>query len=829
MSNFRSQNQLDDAVLMDGDGMFVGMNLRDPLDQLSEGMLGLSRNGRIDGAWEARRGIELKSGALTTSGAPLRLPFFLLDSSIVVSAAARSSNVVTIDLASAHGLTVADEAYLTLGTPGNATSPLTGVAAGSYLMTVVDADSLSFASTGSDGSLTPDGTHGKVWTYLYDDAVARVWGSCVFSDPSSSLAESVVLATSADAKLVALADYSVTNLPYPTGVTVTGRAELLQAFDRVYLFRDGVRAMEWVPKGKAVVSSAYVSATGVVSVSVKGHGLAAGDGVTLSDIGFATTDPNGAHVVATVVDADNFTVVIATGGGDETYTVNTGKLVADGFTHVLGGPYTQPQTFEIAGNAYGVSGGLVRVTVPSNSTIKAGDFVTVYDSDVSYIMALIGKSYQVTAATSTDIYFYAPVGNVTYGSGSGSQFIQIGGRFSVGGGFMHMPAPPWAVYFQRRLWVPYFYDNGGTASAPTYTDKGERDQIAASDILDGDSYDQIFSQFRITAGIADYLVGMYPFFNDYLMVFNRNSIHVVKGTQGSLSDTQVHELTREVGCLARGTIAGQGNRVFFLSDNGVYGLEFQDEYDLRGVQEPLSKPVQPLMDRVNKRLATEAVGIYFNNRYFLALPLDTLAGADDATGNNSVVIFNMLNGAWESLDTYGGGMFNVLDLLIGQAGKKNDLYLVNEVGGLHLTDARENATDVYSLDALSTSDTAAVDYEVQSRGYNMGNLERKKYHRAQVQLQSNRENATDVDFIFSTEDPDSPGETVADVDTLLDGSPLPAGEAGTFRFRLGNPRGIYGALTIRRKVIGVVPIGRPELASIKIDSTVTNRQTISQQ
>jgi hypothetical protein len=29
--------------------------------------------------------------------------------------------------------------------------------------------------------------------------------------------------------------------------------------------------------------------------------------------------------------------------------------------------------------------------------------------------------------------------------------------------------------------------------------------------------------------------------------------------------------------------------------------------------------------------------------------------------------------------------------------------------------------------------------------------------------------------------------------------------------------------------VGTNPIGRPEVASIKIDSTVTNRQTISQQ
>jgi hypothetical protein len=741
--------------------------------------------------------------------------------------------VVTINLASNHGLTVGESAYLTLGTPGNATAPLTGISAGAYLMTVTDADSLTFASTGADGALTPDGTHGKVWTYIYDNAVERVWGSCVFSDPSNSLAESAVLATSADAKLVAFSNYAITSLPYPTGTTLSAHCELLQAFDRVYLFRGGSQALEYIPKGRPVVASSYVTGTGVVSIQLKGHGLTVGDSVTVSNIGFSATpvtaDPNGTHTVATVVDADNFTYVIATGSGSETYTAGTGTVIAAGFTKVAGGAYTQPQTFEVLGNAYGVSSGLMRVTVSSNSTIKVKDFVTLYDTDIDEISALIGKQFEVVSATATEIYFYAPIRNVTYGSGSAAQFLQVGGRFTVGGGFSHMTAPPWAIYFQRRLWTPFFYDNGGTATAPTYTDKQERDQIMASDILDGDSYDQIYSQFRITAGVADYLVGMYPFFNDFLMVMNRNSLHVIKGTQGSLSDTVCHELTREVGCLARKTIAGQGNKVFFLSDNGVYGLEFQDEYNLRGFQEPLSKAIQPIIDRINKRLADDSVGIYFNNRYYLAVPLDTLAGSDDATGNNSMLIFNMLNGAWESLDTYGDGELNILDLLVGQSDERNDLYLVNSVGGLHLTDCRENATDTYSLDVLGTSDTAAVDYEMQSRGYNMGSLERKKYHRAQVQLQSNRENATDVDFIFSSEDPDSAGETVADVSTLLDSAELPANEAATFRFRMGNPRGIYGALTIKRKIVASSPIGRPKVSSVKLDATVTNRQTISHQ
>lgn len=836
MSNWRVIGGLDDPSLVDGEGKFIGMNLRDPLDQLSPGYVGLSKNGRIEGSWEARRGIELKSGALTTSANPLRLPFLLYTFYEEIASAERTSNVIEVTLTDAIGLEVGTEGYITIGDPDSGVEPILGVSPGSYYATITYAGNparFTFEHVGSDGVLSIGSSPDiNVWTKLHDDAVVAIWGSCVYSNPRSNLEESIILAASSGAKLVSLSGYAVSDIAYPFGLSINEEVDLLQAFDRIYLFRDGERTLEYWPVERLVVSGSYVSATGVVTLEVKNHGLSVGDLVDVFDVGFSATpttaDPNGMQTVTAVVDVDHFSYDIASGSGDETYTPNTGGALPQGFTFVPGGPYTQPQTFSVAGDKYGVSSGLVRVTVSGNTTVKVGDFVSIRETDITHLSSLVGNFYEVTSASATDIYFYAPVSDLTYGGGSALDSLQIGSRFTVGGGFMHMPGPPWGVYFQRRLWVPYFYENGGTNAAPTYTDKEQRDQIAASDILDGDTFDQIYSQFRITGGVADYLVGMYPFFNDYLMIFNRNSVHLVKGTQGGLEDTEVHELTREVGCLARKTIAGQGNQVFFLSDNGVYAVEFQDEYNLRGTKEPLSRSIQPLIDRINPQLASESVGRYFNNRYYLAVPLDSSVNANDATGNNSVLVYNMLNSAWESLDTYGDGDLNIRNLLVGQESERNDLYLVNDVGGLHLSESKENAVDVYSIDPLANSLSAAVDYEMQTRGFNFGNLDRKKFHRGQVQVQSNKDNVTDLDFLISTEDPDS-GETVADIYTLLDDSYLPANESGTMRFRLGNPRGTYGSLTIKRKIVGSEPVGRPKIISVKLDATVTNRQTISHQ
>jgi hypothetical protein len=836
--SYRSFGGLDDQPLVDGDTGFVGMNQREQPNQLKAGEVILSKNGRIDGYWQPRKGIELVSGALANSALPLKLPFIVINTPIAISTASRTSNVVSINFAAPHGIASGDlPGYITLGDPSNTTAPLTGISAGAYLMSYVDADTLSFASTGSDGALTPDATYGIIGTVLDNNAVSAIYGSCVFSDPATSLEESVVIATNNEAKKVLLSDYTITSVPYPSGGSVTEQVDMIQAFDRIFLFKDGARAWEYIPQGRAITAGSYVSATGVVTITLREHGLTVGDGITISDLGFSATpvtaDPNGTHTVATVVDADSFTFVIASGSGNETYTANTGIMVADGFTLTPAGVYSQPQYFNIAGNAYGVTNGLVRFTVTGNTTIVVGDRIRISETDVALIEPITGESFIVTSANATDIYFNAPLPDKTYGTGGGSEFIEFGSRYSLGLGFTHMPGIPWAVYFQRRLWCPYFYEPEGTGVSPTYTDRNVRDEICASDILDPNTFDSVASQFRVTAGIADYLVGLHPFYDDKMIVMNRNSLHLISGTQGTLSDTTLRELTREVGCLARKSIVSQGNSVFFLSDNGVYGLSFIDEYNLRGVEEPLSKVIQPFINRINKTLAEGAVATYFDNRYFLAVPLDSEVGANDAMGNNSILVFNMLNKGWESIDTFGDGDFNITNFIKGQSGSRNELYLVNDNGGLHLSDSRPEGQDTYSVNVTGSQSEAAIDYEFKSRGYSFADYGRKKYTRATVQMQSSMDNASDVDFKFSTEDPDTSDTTVTDIASLLDiniGLPgqLEPNENADFAFRLGNPRGIYGVLTISRKVSGSMAIGRPKVTSIAIEATQTSRQTITQ-
>jgi hypothetical protein len=505
----------------------------------------------------------------------------------------------------------------------------------------------------------------------------------------------------------------------------------------------------------------------------------------------------------------------------QTFVVTAGVLKA-GFTLVPGGSYTQPQIFTTTGNDGTVTNGVVSLTVTANTTIIAGDTIVIYETTVPEFSAISGKSFEVLSASTTNISFIAPVANLA-SLGGGLQ-VEFGGRFSVGGGFIHQPAPPWGVYFQRRLWVPFYYTPAGPFSAPTYTSRKITDEISVSDILDSHTFDQIANQFRITGGTTDYLVAMQGFYDDKLVVLNRNSLHLISGTTGNLEDTKVTALTNEVGCLAKKSVVMKGNAMFFLSDDGIYAVEFLNDYNLRGANEPISKNIQPYIDRINKNLAKEAVGILFDNRYYIAVALDSIAGANDASGNNTILVFNFLNKGWESIDTFGAGDFIIKNLIIGSAAERNSIYAVTSLGGLHELEATDTSNDSLLSAGIVTS--FSINSSLTTRGYSFGNLDRKRFTDGQITMQCVNSGLGEYNISFAAEDPDN-NQSIGTTTTFLDGVVLGTGavnedETGNIRFRLGGIRGYVGSLTLTRT------IGSPKITSLKVTGSVTNRQIISQ-
>lgn len=733
MSAYRTSGSLDDSEVSAGDVGFSRVNMRDEPEQLEETELALSLNGRLERrSWQPRKAITSLSGSLQVDGDPLLLPFYLVDEpgGRAIDSAARVDELVTLTI-NAHGFENESNGWLGVSGLAGSVNPN-----GQRFLYHASANTMQFLIPGAIGSETYTGS-GLVANYLDDDAAAAIWGSCLFSDPSSLNAESIIEAASGTAFKVDTADGTVTEIGYPVGFGLSGPCELEQAFDRVFLWVDGVRSLEWLA-----------------------------------------------------------------GASD--------------FTEVPGGTYVQPQVFEATGTNVTVASGLVTVTIAGNTTIDAEDTAFIYGSDDPHFEPFVGRNVKVITANATTVTFYLPVEDL---STIGGNVFSIGKQVSVGGGFSYMPAPPWGVYHQRRMICPFRYTVGEDMGDPTYTDRDVRDELVISDILDPHTYDTAINQFRITAGVADFIVGAHPFADDMLLVFMRNSIHVVNGLSGALADCKTKELTQEIGCLARKSVAQYASQVLFLADSGVYAIGFLDQYNLRPVGEPLSAPIQPIIDRINADLAGNSVGIYFNNRYWLAVPLDSARGANDATGNNSILVFSFLNGGWESIDSVNDPRWNVLNLHVSRAGERNDLYAVNTLGGVHKLDAVDDDADTLALTPASDTERIPVVSSMRTRRYDGGTLERKSYKRVQITAESAGQ-ASDAAVSFSTEEPDN---TVALGTFSSDlASALEANNGASMRFRPGGYRGQGASVTITPQ------FGRPKIKSIKVEATTANRSTTAQ-
>ena len=737
--------------------------------------------------------------------------------STAISAVAYADNLVTLTVA-AHGVVV--------GQTGNAIIngiTFTGVDYnGVVLLTAATSTTFTFVTAGVT-AVSITGTTPRITQILVNDSAAgNVRASCLFSNPNEQSKEYVIVALDTVAKKIDLDTYAVTTITYPPSQTVDTFTDMIQVFDKVMLFRDGKQALEWYPNGRPIISASQSGTT--VTMNVREHGLLVGSPLIIAGLTHATLVPaNGVFTVLAVSTQDQFTYTFTTSQTVASFVVSSAN-VSDGFTLSPGGAYTQPQIFTVAGGNVAALDGLVTVDKAAlgNTTLVGGDIIVIYASTISEFAPIVGKQFQIISASDRTITFNAPIGTKASFSGN----LEFGGRFSVGGGFMHQPGAPWGIHFQRRLWVPYYYDQSGAYNSPTYVSRKIVDEIAVSDILDTTTFDQIESQFRISGGTADSVVAMHGFYNDSLVVLNRNSLHLIQESKGGLLDVTVKELTSEIGCLARKTVLMRGNTMYFLSDNGVYGLEFLNDYNLRGMDQPLSKNIQPYIDRINPDKADKAVAVYFDNRYFLAVPLDSVAGANDAIGNNAVLVYNFLNKGWESIDTYGDSQFVITDYIKASGGVRDNLYAITSNGGLHQMEYAESINDRLSVSNIdSTIVTPQIAASLTSRGYNFGNLDRKRFTDTQIQMQNLAGETGEYNISFAAEDPDF-ATAIGTTSTFLGGMLTPStaneAETATIRCRIGGVRGFTGTLLLNRTQ------GSPKVHSIMVAGSVTNRQIISQ-
>ena len=600
---------------------------------------------------------------------------------------------------------------------------------------------------------------------------------------------------------------------YPLNENVPPASSMLQAFNKLFIFRDGQTALEndnfFSPI--AITAASTLAASNAVTVNTSAdHGLVIGDAVTISGLtNFAVgEDPNGTWVVNTVPDSTSFTYDLpAAFQAAATYTVSALSLISPGFKLVASGEYSQPK--QLSPSKVHITDGKATAEFDNladmNGT-KEGDVIEIEDAGGSTFT--VGTDYVISSRDETafKLEFYVQEPNAS--NVTGVIFQQL---VSQGLGFSHMPAPEYAAYHQRRLVMPFKYSVDDAVD--TFTYRKILDEVIISDILDSDTYDQIYGQYRFNAGTADFNVALHSFSDDKLLVFNRNSVHLVGGAGANAT---VQLITNAVGCVARQSIVQVGNNILFLSDNGVYGANFQDLYNLRGNEVPLSSSINPTIERINRDVWDKSVGVYFDNRYYLAVPLD------GSQVNNAILIFNFINKQWESIDTTDAADWNIANLIV--AGKKSDraVYAINTLGGLHRIDARVDAVDLLSTEIPVQGQEASVPYDipasVTTRQFTMGTMNRKRWNNFELHVQSSVDNESDLSISAELENIDAVVE-LGTLNKLNSGTNLAIDEDVSVRGRIGNNRAYGMQVTLNNTV------GRPRFRGIKVGAAEAFRST----
>ena len=244
-----------------------------------------------------------------------------------------------------------------------------------------------------------------------------------------------------------------------------------------------------------------------------------------------------------------------------------------------------------------------------------------------------------------------------------------------------------------------------------------RDDIYASDALDFDNYDSVAQLFSVMRGNGDELTALVPFKKNYIVAFKKKSVSFLSGVNEFVDldngDTLAQHVTIDtvstvVGCIGAKAFAVHGEQISFLSYKGITSISRSSEGEMRGLDIPLSAPIQPLIDRINWDYAHNSVATYFDNYLMFSVPMDS------SEVNNRTLVYDLLanggQGAWVS--EWDSDMLEPLEYFIDD----EKLYFLNVDGSLkiHWSDDPWDSEDVFDD---SPAYSASLIYQAWERVY----------------------------------------------------------------------------------------------------------------
>ena len=858
MARYDRYGKQDDRIAEELDTGFTGFNNRLRPDQLPTGVLTKSNNGRLglNGEWQTRKPVNFLAAPFQP--APLKVGSVRLHNNAwpsITGTPSISSNTVTIAFGSnafpyegqAAANWVGQVVNLTGFAGTNAAGAVVPIDGNYAIASAPTNDRITVVITGLTNISTVGTARGP---YLDDTAINEVEDAIEYSDPNNNSESYVLCVGTNKASIVKTSDSSVLDIDYPIGIGAAG-GQALQAFNKVFIFRDGEIALEWDgdisgdPEFTRVANGSFTEPSDII-VPAGSFQIVNQLATVVSETGSLSQGTsifikNGVN--AGIVDPDETGYDISGSGLRQAVPRDEPPGSFDFELFVKEVFVTDTSPTDISTNSLSTTSGTGSFTGYNKATfttsagheLKIGDPITIanYHSSVNgnRIVAEIGSTTTFSIYISGTLSSQAPSGSPTVGLKKGFTFSVPAEctdgsktskdtllatptfleKASEGSGFIHMPAPPFGAYHQRRIVVPFRYSMDEGTSGTTITDRNIHDELLFSQFLDSDTYDFMFGQFRLNAGTSDFIVGLHSFSEDKLVVFNRSSIHLISNSL-VLEYSRSTLITDEVGCLAKKSIVQVANNLIFLSDNGIYGVDFQDLYNLRGRDLPLSATIEATIKDINKDYAENAVAVYFDNRYFIAVPTGS------SITNNKLLIYNFINKSWESVDSVNDTAWDFTHLTIAGKGQNRGVYATNRTGGVHKIEGGTGGHDIYTVQVGSASKSERVVSSATTRMYTLQSIDRKKWNNFELHIESEEGLASNGNMSAETENVDSN----IDLGTLAsfnNGSQLTAGEDYSIRGRIGNKRAYGLQFTLD------TTLGRPKFRSLKVAGATTFRNS----
>jgi len=382
-----------------------------------------------------------------------------------------------------------------------------------------------------------------------------------------------------------------------------------------------------------------------------------------------------------------------------------------------------------------------------------------------------------------------------------------------------------------------YYGNRLIATGQSHTEgynitARARDSVCVSNYLDFKSWDES-DVFTLNEGSNDETIALAPWSLTEFVVFMRNCIYYLNVGTGRYtysspldSTASLKILVSDIGCNAKRSIVQANGGILFLSNNGVYFLSptqvgANDATRLLTNSKPLSAPIDDIIQKINKDAIYRSVAAYWNNRYYLAVPLD------ESIDNNCILVYNFILQAWESVDTFPAG-FDILSFVKGRKNNQNRLFGFDKEQGIFMFEELEydeygenNAgtprIGYFKLNAVPEAYIAEEAYqpnqiqaELVTRLYTFNNLRDKRFSTAEVDMLANIGSGVDTY-----------AETInQDTSTLIDTFNSPAVEDFTRKTAI---RKIAYGLNLKF----IANYLRTSIRSVNVTATVLGKQNIS--